>query len=120
MRTRHAALVLLAGVGLLLSTSPTQAVAPEKVEACTTEARSGYARALRQEPSLAPAILTHRKRMSDACLAFLSGKTDATSALTRCLREASAGPVHVQRARNRDTAHVARQKVACRAASDPR
>lgn len=120
MRTRHAALVLLAGIGLLASTTPTQAVSPEKVEACTTEARSGYARALQLEPSLAPSILTHRKRMSDACLAFLAGNTSSTAALTRCLREASAGPVHVQRARNRDTAHVARQKVACRAASASR
>jgi hypothetical protein len=114
MRSRQFVLALLAGFGLLASTTSTQAVSPEKVEACTSEAQSGYGRALRMEPSLRPVILSHRKRMSDACLAFLAGKTDATSALTRCLREASAGPVQVQRARNRDSGHVVRQKEACR------
>lgn len=120
MRTRHFGILALSLLALMASATGTQAVAPEKVEACTREAEAGYGRAYQIEPSLRPVIQSHRKKMSEACLAFLSGKTDATSALTRCLREASAGPVHVQRARNRDVAHVARQKQACRALGSAR
>lgn len=115
MGTKHLAIALLTGFGLLASASSTLAVSPESVQACTSEAQSAYGRALRMEPSLRPVILSHRKRMSEACTAFIAGKTTSTAALTRCLREASMGPIHVQRARNLDAPHVARQNEACRA-----
>lgn len=108
------ALTVFAGLALAGVASAAQAVTPEKVAACQKEAKAGYALAWRMEPSLRPSIESHRKRMSEACAAFASGKSDSIGALTRCLTETSSGPVHVQRARNQDLAHIERQRDLCR------
>ena len=90
----------------------------ELVAACQKEARSSYSLAWKMEPSLRDSIETHRKRMSDACAAFVSGSTSSTAALSQCLHETSAGPVHIQRARNMDREHIAKQRELCRSLGD--
>lgn len=78
---------------------------------CQAEAKAGYARAWKLEPSLRPSIADHRVRMSAACARVAAEKT---TALNACLAEAARGPRHVQRGRNMDRDHVARQKDLCR------
>lgn len=85
----------------------------ELVTACQKEAKSSYALAWKMEPSLRDSIETHRKKMSAACAAFVTGGTASTAALSQCLHESSAGPVHVQRARNMDREHIAKQRDLC-------
>lgn len=108
------ALTIMTGLALTGLANATQSTPNEKVAACQKEAKAGYALAWRMEPSLRHSIEGHRKRMSDACAAFVTGKAGATSALSQCLRESSSGPAHVQRARNQDHAHIARQRDLCR------
>ena len=108
------ALTIITGLALTGLANATQSTPNDKVAACQKEAKAGYALAWRMEPSLRHSIEGHRKRMSDACAAFVTGKTGATSALSQCLRESSSGPAHVQRARNQDHAHIARQRDLCR------
>ena len=88
------------------------------VAACQKEARTSYALAWKMEPSLRNSIETHRKKMSAACAAFVTCGTTSTAALSQCLHETSAGPVHVQRARNMDHEHIAKQRDLCRSLSD--
>jgi|JI10StandDraft_1071094.scaffolds.fasta_scaffold16527_6 hypothetical protein len=108
------ALTIVTGLALTGLANATQSAPNDKVSACQNEARAGYALAWRMEPSLRPSIKEHRKRMSDACAAFVAGKSSSTAALSQCLRETSSGPAHVQRARNQDHAHIARQRDLCR------
>ncbi len=108
------ALTIVTGLALTGLANAAQTAPKDKVSACQNEARAGYALAWRMEPSLRPSIEEHRKRMSDACAAFVAGKASSTAALSRCLRETSSGPAHVQRARNQDHAHIARQRELCR------
>ncbi|MEQ1755390.1 MAG: hypothetical protein ABL973_14810 [Micropepsaceae bacterium] len=84
------------------------------VTACQREAQSSYALAWKMEPSLRGSIETHRRKMSAACAAFVTGGTNTTAVLSQCLHETSAGPVHIQRARNMDRQHIARQRALCR------
>lgn len=92
----------------------TQATRDDVIAACQKEAKAGYALAWKMEPSLRTTIDTHRRKMSEACAAFASGKVTTTAALSQCLHETSAGPVHIQRARDRDREHIARQRDLCR------
>lgn len=108
------ALTIITGLALTGLANATQSSPNDKVSACQKEARAGYALAWRMEPTLRPAIDGHRKRMTAACAAFVAGKASSTSALAQCLRETSSGPVHVQRARNQDHEHIARQRDLCR------
>jgi len=108
------ALTIITGFALTGLANATQSAPGDKVSACQKEAKAGYALAWRMEPSLRPSIDGHRKRMSDACAAFVSGKSSTTAALSQCLRETSSGPAHAQRARNQDHAHIARQRDLCR------
>ncbi len=107
-------LTVFAGLALAGVAGAAQTAPADKVAACQKEAKAGYALAWRMEPSLRPSIESHRKRMSEACAAFASGKSDSIGVLTRCLRETSSGPAHVQRARNQDHAHIERQRELCR------
>lgn len=102
------------GLALAGVAGAAQTVPSDKVAACQKEANAGYALAWRMEPTLRPSIESHRKRMSEACAAFASGKSDSIGVLTRCLTETSSGPAHVQRARNLDHAHIERQRDLCR------
>jgi hypothetical protein len=108
------ALTIITGLALTGLASAAQPSTNDKVSACQKEAKAGYALAWRNEPSLRPSIEGHRKRMSAACAAFVTGKANSTAALSQCLRETSSGPAHVQRARNQDHAHIARQRDLCR------
>jgi hypothetical protein len=108
------ALTIFTGLALTGLANAAQPSTNDKVSACQKEAKVGYALAWRNEPSLRPSIEGHRKRMSAACAAFVAGKTSLTAALSQCLRESSSGPAHVQRARNQDHAHIARQRDLCR------
>ena len=105
----------LAAVLISVSTaSATQTPRADVIAACQKEATSGYALAWKMEPSLRTTIDSHRKKMSEACAAFASGKVTTTQALSQCLHETSAGPVHIQRDRARDEAHIARQRLLCK------
>lgn len=86
--------------------------AGDRVTACQAEARSGHARAWALEPSLRPMIDDHRARMSAACVRVATAKK--ADALAECLAEAARGPRHIQRGRNMDRDHIARQKELCR------
>lgn len=108
------ALTIVTGLALTGMANATQSAPNDKVAACQNEARAGYALAWRMEPSLRPSIEEHRKRMSEACAAFVAGKSTSKAALAQCLRETSSGPAHAQRARNQDHAHIARQRNLCR------
>jgi hypothetical protein len=108
------ALTIFTGLALTGLANAAQPSTNDKVSACQKEAKAGYALAWRMEPSLRPSIESHRKRMSEACAAFVAGKASSTSALSQCLRETSNGPAHVQRARNQDHGHIARQRDLCR------
>jgi hypothetical protein len=108
------ALTIFTGLALTGLASAAQPSTNDKVSACQKEAKAGYALAWRNEPTLRPSIEGHRKRMSAACAAFVAGKATSTAALSQCLRETSSGPAHVQRARNQDHAHIARQRDLCR------
>jgi hypothetical protein len=108
------ALTIFTGLALTGLANAAQPSTNDKVSACQKEANVGYALAWRMEPSLRPSIEEHRKRMSDACAAFVAGKATSTAALLQCLRETSSGPAHAQRARNQDHAHIARQRDLCR------
>jgi len=111
------ALTIVTGLALTGLASAAQPSKNDKVSTCQKEAKAGYALAWRMEPSLRPSIEEHRKRMSAACAAFVAGKSTSTAALSQCLRETSSGPAHVQRARNQDHAHIARQRDLCKALS---
>lgn len=111
---RFIALTVVTGLALLGAASAAQTTPSDKVSACQQEAKAGYALAWRMEPSLRPSIESHRKRMTEACAAFVTGKTGSTAALSRCLRESSAGPAHVQRARHQAHSHIERQRDLCR------
>lgn len=86
--------------------------AGDGVTACQAEAKSGHARAWTLEPSLRPMIEGHRTRMSAACARVATEKK--ADALAECLAEAARGPRHIQRGRNMDRDHIARQKELCR------
>lgn len=92
----------------------TQGAREDLVAACQREAARGQALAWRMEPSLRNTIQGQRKRMSEACAAFLAGG-GSTSALSQCLHEAAQGQMHIQRDRNQDRTHIERQKEICRA-----
>lgn len=86
------------------------------VSACLAEAQTSHDWAWQMEPSLRPMIETQRKRLTDVCVSLSSARgEDAQELLSECLREAAAGPRHIQRGRDMDAAHVARQRAACRA-----
>ena len=90
----------------------------ELISACQKEAQSGYALAMKMEPSLKNSIVAHRKNLSTACAAFATGKSNSTAMLSNCLHQTSAGPVHIQRGRIFDRPHVARVRELCRALGD--
>ena len=112
---KYVALTIVTGLMSVATASATQTSTSDLVAACQNEAKAAYSLAWRMEPTLRPSIDAHRKRQSAACAAFATGKTNTTAALSQCLRESSAGPVHVQRARHMDHAHMARQRELCRA-----
>ena len=103
--------------GLLVTSNAmaTQTSRDDLVSACQKEAKSGNALAWKMEPSLRNVIEDHRKKMSAACMAFVTGTNSSTAALSQCLHETSAGTLHIQRDRNMDRPHLARQRDLCRA-----
>ena len=108
------AATLAAGLISASTASATQQSRDDVIAACQKEAKTGYALAWQMEPSLRTTIDSHRKKMSEACAAFASGSITTTAALSQCLHETSAGPVHIQRDRDRDENHIARQRQLCR------
>lgn len=115
MMGKMAGALLAAGLVLGGEAMATQASREDLVAACQREAARGHALAWRMEPSLRNGIEGQRKQMSAACAAFLAGGRGTTALLSQCLHEASQGPLHIQRGRNMDRAHVERQKDLCRA-----
>jgi hypothetical protein len=111
MKTVVAAFLITAGAFAFEASA--KGTPPDTLTACQIEARAGFATAWRLEPSLRAAIDAHRNRMTVAC-ARLAGEK-STAAREACLAEAARGPRHIQRGRNMDRDHVARQKAACRA-----
>jgi hypothetical protein len=105
---------LAAGLIATSAASATQNSRADVIAACQKEAATGYALAWKMEPSLRSTIDSHRKKMSNACAAFASGTISTTAALSQCLHETSAGPVHIQSGRDRDREHIARQRDLCR------
>lgn len=103
--------------GLIATTAAyaTQNSRDDLIAACRKEAETGYSLARKTEPSLRAMIDQHRQRMSAACVAFASGNLSTTAALSQCLHETSAGPLHIQRDRAMDRKSVARQRDLCRA-----
>lgn len=88
------------------------------VTACQKETNSGYALAYRMEPSLKDTVVSHRKKLSAECAAFVTGQANSTAALSNCLHRASMGPVQIQRDHTSDRAHVARVRAICRPPGD--
>ena len=82
--------------------------------ACTREANAGHETAWRLEPSLRARIDSHRARMSEICTKLATATGSKVALLDDCLVEAAKGPRHIQRGRNMDREHVARQKELCR------
>jgi hypothetical protein len=105
---------LAAGLIATSAASATQNSRADVISACQKEANAGYSQAWKMEPSLRSTIESHRKKMSEACAAFASGTLTTTVALSQCLHETSAGPVHIQGGRDRDREHIARQRQLCR------
>ena len=84
--------------------------------ACVREAQTSHAKAWRLEPSLRPTIEGQRARMAAACTSLASARGSVVAdALAACLSEAGQGPRHIQRGRDMDRAHIARQREICRA-----
>ena len=103
---------------LLIVPSPAHAksTTDARVAACVSEAQSAHDWAFRLEPSLRPLIEAQRKKLSDVCVSLSNAHgLEAEELLAACEREAAAGPRHIQRGRNMDRAHIARQRAACRA-----
>lgn len=82
--------------------------------ACAREANAGHETAWRLEPSLRSTIESHRARMSEICTKLATASGSKAALLEDCLAEAAKGPRHIQRGRNMDRDHVARQKDLCR------
>lgn len=113
MRKITASLLVLL-LAMLGEAAAKAAPAHTPIAACQAEAQSGHVTAWRLEPSLRPAIDAHRARMSEACAQLTAENASKTDALDACLAEAARGPRHIQRGRNMDRDHVARQRELCR------
>lgn len=109
----------LAAVAVVLTLAPEALskdtpAAGSLAAACTREAQAGHAMAWRLEPSLRAMIEDHRARMSSICTQLSAGTGSKSEFLADCLSEAAKGPRHIQRGRDMDRDHVARQKELCR------
>lgn len=61
-------------------------------------------------------IEAQRKTMGEICTKLSTARGfEAEELLAQCLREAAAGPRHIQRGRDMDREHIERQRTACRA-----
>ena len=105
------AAIAIAALAAIVSAPSASPTAQTGVAACQAEAVAGHARAWQLEPSLRSMIEEHRTRMSAACARVA---TERQAALADCLAEAARGPRHIQRGRNMDRDHIARQKELCR------
>ena len=121
MSTAKASAAVLAVAALLVGLATggraaQQSPASDLTSACLHEAQLGHAKAWRLEPSLRPMIEGQRTRMRELCTRLANAQSPERAALLDdCLREANQGPRHIQRGRNADREHIARQRDACRA-----
>ena len=113
--TAFAILALFAGLASTAGASQ-QSQPSDLVSSCTHEAQIAHAKAWRLEPSLRPMIEGQRARMAAICKRLSTAQPEERSSLLDdCLREAAAGPRHIQRGRDMDREHIARQQEICRA-----
>ena len=121
MSTAKASTAALAVVALFVgwatgAHAAQQSPASDLASACMREAQLGHAKAWRLEPSLRPMIEGQRTRMRELCTRLANAQSPERAALLDdCLREATQGPRHIQRGRNSDREHIARQQHICRA-----
>ena len=108
------AIFTAAALMLALAATATSKEAPAAAAACAREATAGHETAWRLEPSLRTIIESHRMRMSEICTKLAAATGPKADLLADCLAEAARGPRHIQRGRNMDRDHVARQQELCR------
>ena len=62
----------------------------------------------------------HRARLASLCLRLTTAQAeDRSTLLDDCLREAAAGPRHIQRGRDMDREGIVRRQDLCRALAAP-
>ncbi len=107
--------LMCAALMIVLTLTPAAfAAEAPAVAACKHVAETSHETAWRLEPSLRAMIEDHRARMSSICTQLSAATGSKSELLADCLSEAAKGPRHIQRGRDMDRDHVARQKELCR------